>query len=337
MTPLAAARVNAEEAAVASRAIVATVPAAAGRPAVVYRPAGDSWLLVEYGDAVLDLRLRFRVHSLERALHTSRTPGVLESAPGVRALLIRYDCLQLSLQHLVALLRGLEDTLPATEEMVVPSRVVHLPIACHDRWTRDAVSQYMESVRADAPYVPDNMEFIARANGLDSVAQVQEYVLANEHLVIGLGDVYLGAPCAVPLDPRRRLVVPKYNPARTWTPEGAVGIGGAYLCIYPMESPGGYQLFGRTLPIWNTTQSTPDFNGRPWLLRTFDRIKFTAVTEDELEALRAAMLAGGYRVQIEDGEFVVADYLTFLHEVADEAAAWRAKQSAAVAAATEGY
>ncbi len=55
-------------------------------------------------------------------------------------------------------------------------------------------------------------------------------------------DVYLGAPCAVPVDPRQRLVVPKYNPARTVTPEGAVGIGGAYMCIYPMESPGGYQL-----------------------------------------------------------------------------------------------
>ena len=46
--------------------------------------------------------------------------------------------------------------------------------------------------------------------------------------------------------------MPKYNPARTTTPEGAVGLGGAYMCIYPMESPGGYQLIGRTLPIWNT-------------------------------------------------------------------------------------
>ena len=71
-------------------------------------------------------------------------------------------------------------------------------------------------------------------------------------MVMGLGDVYLGAPCAVPMDPRHRLVVPKYNPARTSTPEGAVGIGGCYMCVYPMVSPGGYQLVGRTLPIWNT-------------------------------------------------------------------------------------
>ena len=50
--------------------------------------------------------------------------------------------------------------------------------------------------------------------------------MAASYMVMGLGDVYLGAPCAVPVDPRHRLVVPKYNPARTFTPEGSVGIGG---------------------------------------------------------------------------------------------------------------
>lgn len=320
-----------------SPAIVRSMPADASRPKVVYRVAGDCYLLVEYGEIVLDLQLRFRIHSLERALHEVGVPGVLETAPGVRSLLIRYDPLRIGLQDLVDALGRLENTLPPVLEMTVPSRLVHLPIACHDRWTRAAVKQYMESVRAEAPYVPDNMEFIARSNGLDGVAQVEEYVLATQHLVIGLGDVYLGAPCAVPLDPRRRLVVPKYNPARTWTPEGAVGIGGAYLCIYPMESPGGYQLFGRTLPIWNTTQSTPDFDDAPWLLRTFDRIQFDAVSEDQLESLRDEMLRGEYRVSIEDGVFSVAEYTAFLDEVTADAAVFRERQMAAVVGATAGY
>ncbi len=320
-----------------SPAIVKSMPADASRPKVVYRMAGDTYLLVEYGDIVLDLQLRFRIHSLERAIHEAGMPGLLETAPGVRSLLIRYDCLRLSLQELVVALWRLEDDLPPVLEVVVPSRLVHLPIACHDRWTMAAVKQYMESVRAEAPYVPDNMEFIARSNGLNGVAEVEEYVMATQHLVIGLGDVYLGAPCAVPLDPRRRLVVPKYNPARTWTPEGAVGIGGAYLCIYPMESPGGYQLFGRTLPIWNTTQSTPDFADAPWLLRTFDRIQFESVSEDELEALREAMLRGEYKVRIEDGTFGVAEYTAFLNEVGQAAGEFRERQTLAVSGATEGY
>ena len=70
------------------------------------------------------------------------------------------------------------------------------------------------------------------------VDDVHRIVFDASYLVLGLGDVYLGAPVATPLDPRHRLVTTKYNPARTWTPENAVGIGGAYLCIYGMEGPG---------------------------------------------------------------------------------------------------
>ncbi|HJW76483.1 MAG TPA: carboxyltransferase domain-containing protein [Thermoleophilia bacterium] len=320
-----------------SPAVVGTLSAIDGRPQVTYRLAGDSYLLLEYGDLVLDLTSRVRVHSLERAIHALHAPGIIETAPGVRSLLICYDCLKLRLPELIEMLAAIEVELPPAEDMELPSRVVHLPIACHDRWTAQAVAKYADSVRAEAPYVPDNMEFIARCNGLEGSAEVEEYVMATQHLVIGLGDVYLGAPCAVPLDPRRRLVVPKYNPARTWTPEGAVGIGGAYLCIYPMESPGGYQLFGRTLPIWNTMQSTRDFAEAPWLLRFFDRIQFEPVSEDELETLRAAMLDGGHAVRIEEGTFSVAEYCRFLDQVSDEATAFKNKQDEAVVEATVGY
>ena len=81
---------------------------------------------------------------------------------------------------------------------------------------------------------------------------MRRIVFDASYLVLGLGDVYLGAPVATPLDPRHRLVTTKYNPARTWTPENAVGIGGAYLCVYGMEGPGGYQFVGRTVQMWNT-------------------------------------------------------------------------------------
>lgn len=76
---------------------------------------------------------------------------------------------------------------------------------------------------------------------------------------MGLGDVYLGAPVATPLDPRHRLVTTKYNPARTWTAENSVGIGGAYMCVYGMEGPGGYQFIGRTLQMWNRDRQTDVF------------------------------------------------------------------------------
>jgi urea carboxylase len=139
--------------------------------------------------------------------------------------------------------------------------------------------------------------------------------------------VYLGAPVATPLDPRHRLVTTKYNPARTWTPENAVGIGGAYLCIYGMEGPGGYQFVGRTVPIWNTWKTSAAFQpGTPWLLRFFDIIRWYEVPEDDLPGLRDAMRAGTWSPKIEAGSFSWKQYREFLTTNADPIAAFRAAQ-----------
>lgn len=106
-----------------------------------------------------------------------------------------------------------------------------------------------------------------------ALSQVRRIVFEASYLVLGLGDVYLGAPCAVPVNPLHRLVTTKMNPARTFTHEGTVGIGGSYMCIYPMDSPGGYQLIGRTLPIWNTFATAGPFSrDKPWLLEFFDQV-----------------------------------------------------------------
>ncbi len=145
---------------------------------------------------------------------------------------------------------------------------------------------------------PSNIEFIRRINGLGSEDDVRRIVFDASYLVLGLGDVYLGAPVATPVDPRHRLVTTKYNPARTWTPENAVGIGGAYMCIYGMEGPGGYQLFGRTIQIWNTWRTTKVFEpGHPWLLRFFDKIRFFPVSAEELLEARAAFPHGAYDIK----------------------------------------
>ncbi len=133
---------------------------------------------------------------------------------------------------------------------------------------------------------------------------MREIVFGAEYLVLGLGDVYLGAPVAVPVDPRHRLVTTKYNPARTWTPENAVGIGGAYLCIYGMEGPGGYQFVGRTVPVWSTYgRARRTSAAEPWLLRWFDRISWYPVGADELLELRAEARAGRFEPRIDDGRF----------------------------------
>jgi urea carboxylase len=147
---------------------------------------------------------------------------------------------------------------------------------------------------------------------------------------MGLGDVYLGAPVATPLDPRHRLVTTKYNPARTWTPENAVGIGGAYLCVYGMEGPGGYQFVGRTVQMWNRFRQTAEFGeGKRWLLRFFDQLRFFPVSAEELQRLRADFPYGKAHLRIEPTTLRLRDYRAFLQQHAASIGEFKLRQQAA--------
>jgi urea carboxylase len=138
------------------------------------------------------------------------------------------------------------------------------------------------------------------------------------------------------VDPRHRLVTTKYNPARTWTPENAVGIGGSYLCVYGMEGPGGYQFVGRTLQMWNRHRQTADFtDGKPWLLRFFDQLRFFPVSHEELEAIRADFPLGRYRLEVEHTTFSLREHRAFLAENRDDIERFRTRQQAAFRAERE--
>ncbi|HED1311345.1 TPA: 5-oxoprolinase/urea amidolyase family protein, partial [Kluyvera ascorbata] len=319
-----------------SAAGLVSLPATFSTPAIVYRQAGDNYILIEYGENVLDLALRLRVHVLMEHLRELAHPGIKELSPGVRSLQVRYDSREISQPALVALLLEQEARIGDVSRMKVPSRIVHLPMAFEDSATLDAVSRYADTVRATAPWLPNNVDFIQRINGLPNREAVMETLFDASYLILGLGDVYLGAPCAVPIDPRHRLLSSKYNPARTFTAEGTVGIGGMYMCIYGMDSPGGYQLVGRTLPIWNKFLKNEQFNdGEPWLLRFFDQVRFYPVSEAELSELRDDFREGRAAVRIEETVFDFAEHLQFLDDNAADIARFRQLQSAAFEAEVE--
>jgi urea carboxylase len=295
---------------------------------VAYRRQGDANLLVEYGTMTLDIALRLRVHLLMQGVIASNLP-VIDLTPGIRSLQIHYDPARLSRSDLIAELQRIEAALPESGSVKLPSRIVHLPLSWNDPQAELAMRKYHELVRPDAPWCPSNIEFIRRINGLKDEAAVQRIITDARYLVLGLGDVYLGAPVATPVDPRHRLVTTKYNPARTWTPENAVGIGGAYMCIYGMEGPGGYQLFGRTIQVWNTWNHTPAFKDRPWLLDFFDQIRFHLVSPAELAEARTAFPHGAYPLRIEETVFDwAAEVASFAREADDVTAAKMRQQTA---------
>ncbi len=332
--------VYATEVATTMTPVLVTEEAGDDLPAMVIRQAGDRYLLVEYGPMALDLELRFRIHALMQAVQALQLDGVIDLTPGIRSLQVHYDPQRLSRDTLLKQLLAAEHALPRTDALEVPTRTVWLPLSWDDEATRLAIEKYMQSVRPDAPWCPSNIEFIRRINGLESIADVHRIVFDASYLVLGLGDVYLGAPVATPVDPRHRLVTTKYNPARTWTPENAVGIGGAYMCVYGMEGPGGYQFVGRTLQMWNrwrdATSGALEFEpGKPWLLRFFDQVRFFPVSPDELLQIRRDFPAGRYRLKIEPGTFRLHDYRRLLIEHADDIAQHKQRQQAAFDAERE--
>ena len=263
---------------------------------------------MEYGEQVLDIRLRFRAHALMQWLQANPVAGLSELTPGIRSLQIHFDSQLLSHADLLTHLKQAEATLSQQlDQLTVPSRVVHIPLSWDDEACQLAIDKYDQSVRQNAPWCPSNLEFIRRINGLDSIDDVKQVLFDASYLVMGLGDVYLGAPVATPIDPRHRLVTTKYNPARTWTAENSVGIGGSYLCVYGMEGPGGYQFVGRTLQMWNRYRQTKEFQ-QPWLLRFFDQIRFYEVSHDELQQIRHDFPQGRYPLRIEQSEFSLAEY-----------------------------
>ena len=282
---------------------------------VCVRRAAQEFILIEFGPNVLDLELRMRVHSLDTLIRVEQHPHIKEATSGIRSLLVRFDSKQCSALDLV---RYLEPHFKTSHQPVgqVPSRIVRLPLSWDDPACREAVEKYVQSVRADAPWCPDNIEFIRRINGLPDCQAVKDIVFNADYLVMGLGDVYLGAPVATPVDPRHRLVTTKYNPARTWTAANSVGVGGAYLCIYGMEGPGGYQFVGRTVQVWDLNRRGPKFD-KYWLLREFDRIQFYEVDAQELIEMRLAMKRGALDIDIEEGVFDCDVYRSFLADHAN--------------------
>ena len=311
--------------------VLASIPAAGHRPALTIRVAGDTHLLLEAGPPLLDLTVRLWVHLLAQALADKGLRGVAETVEGVRSLLVKVDPAHLPLPALAGILSELALAVPDPETVTLAVREVELPIALDHPEAHEAMARYARSVRPDAPWCPDNVEFIRRINDLKERTDVFDIVTGATYLVVGLGDVYLGAPVAVPIDPRHRLVTTKYDPPRTWTPQNAVGIGGVYLCVYGMEGPGGYQLVGRTVPIWRLT----DGDELPWLLRPFDRLRFVPVSVEELAVLRAEVKSGQRDLVTRPATFSLAEVHELTEKHAKEIAAFTKKRAAGFSAERE--
>ena len=281
----------------------------------------------------VDLRLNFLVHALILELERDPIEGVIETAPGFRSVMVSFDHGVIDRDHLLDELAIRQLRSCDLTSIVLPSRILTLPIAFDDELTREAVQRYRVTIRGDAPNIRDgdNIDYIVRCNGLTNREEFYERFLSTAWWNAFVG-YFPGLPSLFSLDPLIQLSVPKYNPTRMWTAEGAVGMGGPCVVLYPMEAPGGYQLFGRTLPLRRTDgldigrrpsvdglDSAADDVRRSHLFQVCDQVRFHRVSEAELLALRLDVLEDTYDFDVVESELKPAEYLDEVARLAPEA------------------
>ncbi len=235
-------------------------------PVPRFLPAGDTALIVEFGDSI-DPATNRRVHKLLLAIERSGMAGIVELVPTYRSLLVAYDPLAVELGALRARLEHLAGQLD--EAPSPPPRVVDIPTAY------------------GGEFGPD-LAFVATHNGLREEEVVQIHT-STEYLVYMMGFspgfAYLGGMS-------ERIATPRLKTPRTAIPAGSVGIAQQQTGIYPTESPGGWQLIGRTpVSLFDAARHPPV------LVEAGDFIRFVPIRADGYSAILEQIRRGGWRLQ----------------------------------------
>ena len=256
----------------------------------VFRPAGNVYVMVEYGDE-LNLSINFRVTALNKAIKKTALAGVTETEPTHRSLGIVYNPLAVSYKELVDELKRLDKQLGELEEL--PSRILTIPIWYNDPWSQEC---------ARAHDAPNNMEFIAELNNIT----IEKVIEVHAGMLHWVGTVGFTPGCyqASPINPSCVLTAPKYPRPRKWTPDRIICLAGHLTSAYPVSSPGGYQLIGRTpLDLYDPMQRASIFADSLVLTRVGDRHRYVPIKKKEYEAIRRDVEEGRYEYQAEEDIF----------------------------------
>jgi len=219
-----------------------------------FRIAGDQGLLVEYGDEI-DFEVNTKVRTMAIIMKQNTPKGVIETIPTYRSLLLVYDPSITNLAKLQKELQKLEEQLE--EIQIPPPDTVEIPVCYGEEFGPD-------------------IEFVAETHDL-SVKEVIQLHSEPEYLIYMVGFTP-GFPFLGGLS--EKLHTPRLETPRTFVPKGSVGIANNQTGIYPVSSPGGWQLIGRS-PIKLFDPERPN----PFLYQAGDHIKFKPITLEEYSRL----------------------------------------------------
>lgn len=262
----------------------------------VFRPLGDTRLGVEFGDEA-NVALNFKVLELDVLARDAQIPGVIETIPSLRELVLVLDRTRVRHAEVQEALRGLIDDIE--EVSTLPSRKFVLPCWYDDPWSAELAERYE---------VENNLEIIAKANGLTK-AEVIEQHTQTEFWVVCVGFTP-GCYFSIPLDMDKLLKAPKWKTPRDYTPARCLALAGFSTGAYPVASPGGYQLLGRlAVNIYEAQPKNAIFPEDGVLLRAGDRLQYGSVGALEYDRIWGEVEAGHYEYDVTEEDFDVAAYL----------------------------
>lgn len=228
-------------------------------------PMGDQALVIEFGNQI-EPECNARVHSLTRALDLSTPIGVVAVIPTYRSLTIQYDANLIGYKDLTNQLRDIDVNSNAHE--ILTNRIVHLPTIY------------------GLEFGPD-LEFVARHSEL-SAEEVIRVHSATDYLVYMMGFTpgfpYLGGMS-------EEIATPRLETPRNSIPAGSVGIAESQTGVYPIDTPGGWRILGRTpLKLFDTSRE------RPSLIAAGDYVRFVPLSnKDEYQMIEEQIMKGEYK------------------------------------------
>ena len=228
--------------------------------------AGEQGIVVEFGSAI-DPDINRRVHQLGRALGERKSLGILEVVPTYRSLLVYFDPLCISRKLLTQEITQLAHMTDTREAQTGGARVIAIPVCYGGEFGED-------------------LAFVAKHNNLTEAEVIDIHTSAAYQVyMLGFtpGFPYLGGMS-------EKIATPRLEKPRTRIPAGSVGIAGSQTGFYPIESPGGWQLIGRT-PVKAFDPAAQN----PFLFAAGDYLKFEAISQEEYHTIKQAVDAGNYK------------------------------------------
>jgi urea carboxylase len=271
-----------------------------------YSWGGDEFIFVELAEE-MSLQANFRAMAITKKLSDARPDGVLEICPANASYQVQFDPDVLEPAELLALLQDLEQQVGDAHELALPTRVLEIPVLYRDPWTTETLMRFRD--RHQDPSSTD-IEYAARINGY---ASVDDFIAAHSGSpwFTSMVGFVAGLPFLFQMVPReRQILVPKYLRPRTDTPKQTVGYGGCFACVYSVRGAGGYQMLGITpAPIYDPTQTLPDFTEFMVLFRPADIVKFAPIDRERYDELLAEVEAGTFHVKARPTEFHLQSFL----------------------------